>query len=321
MPKSKVFYYVESAPQILSAYRHILQKKINEFDMLVRLNGNIINDEQIQLVLKKLELIKSGNIVAHRLGYKLIYTLIRRSLLGKYSEFCIADIRSPVSLFAIILSLSKKFVLLDDGVASITFYKLRQQKEGILIGGTFKRALARFAQARLKDITLHTMMPLNSIDGITVELNEYKFQPSNARIKVGIDEALAVFIGSKVVEEGVCSKEYFENTIKRFVSANIGRRLVYVAHREESLEKFEIFPQLQIVRLPHPLELEYGVVCDIPSCICSFYSAGLVHFLPYRNKIKIIAYGLPIEQSNKKYHQSIKSSKYLFEEVLGIESE
>lgn len=320
MSKNKVFYYVESAPQILSAYRHIRQKGVSEFDMVVRLNGNHHNDEQIRQVMKDLEVNKSGDVVSHHLGLRMLFALLRRAVFGKYAEFCVADIRSPVGLCAIIISACNHFVLLDDGVASITFYQRWIKGEAIVNGGLVKRVIVRIAQMRLREITLHTMLPLASVDGLKVELNEYKFQPIDAQKKIGIDANLAVFIGSKVVEAGVCSQKYFDCVMKRFVSEFKEKKLRYVAHREEKLDKFDLFPEIEVVRLSHPLELEYGVRCDMPSVICGFYSAGLIHFLQYQDRVKIFTYGLPLELTNQGFHQSIQSSKYLFSELLGIEA-
>lgn len=319
MSRGRAFYYVESAPQIISAYRHYRQTEASGFDMIIRLNGNLHNDDQIHQVLNELDISKLGDVICTSIGFGLIVALIRKALLRNYETFCVADIRSLIGLVAIIISRCKHIVLLDDGIASITYYQRRIEGREIVSGGLIKRAVARCAAKRLKSITLHTMLPLSPADCMTIEVNVYKFQSVNDR-KIGVDHEFVLFIGSKVVEAGVCSSEFFDCVMRRFSNEHRGRRKVYVAHRDENLEKMAKFPEIEAIRLLRPIELEYGVRSDMPGVICGFYSAGLVNFLPYRNQVKIATYGLPIETTNQRFHESISASRYLFEYILCIDS-
>lgn len=320
MSKNKAFYYVESAPQILSAYKHIKHKCINHFDMIVRLNGNLHNDNQIRQVLQDLNLCKHGNVVAKPLGLLFAYSLLRIILFNRYANFCIADIRSKVGLIGIIFSRCNQLILLDDGTASFDYYQLRIEGAKGANPTIISRLLTYLASNKLNQIGLHTMLPLRSINGMKVELSEFDFASILGARDVEIDKKLAIFIGSKVVECGICSIDNFIKTINKFANEHSNYNLQYIAHRDEDTEKLNLFPQIKIVRLFRPLELEFGILRPIPAVICSFYSAGIIHFLPYRKYVKIFSYELPLDINNIKFHQSIGSSRKLFNDILLIDS-
>ena len=133
MNKGKAFYYVESAPQILSAYKQLKQNGIVQFDMLVRLNGSHYNDSQIKQVLQDLGICKQGAVVSELLGLRFIVAFLRLVILNRYTDFCIADIRSPIGLSAVILARCERIVLLDDGTASFTYYQRRAEGAEVVV--------------------------------------------------------------------------------------------------------------------------------------------------------------------------------------------
>ena len=320
MKEKRALYYIESAPQLLSAYRHIQQNCISKFDMIVRLNGSSHNDRQIDQVIVDLGIRQLGHLIVHRLGFCLICSLMVRAILGKYDEHCIADIRSLVGLTSIALSRCKRLVLLDDGTASFDFYQDRMAGLDGLGRRSCDRFIGRVGASTLNRIILHTILPLRSVKESVVERNHYQFQSNDTQRNFGIDLELAIFIGSKVVEAGVCSEVYFSGVIRKFIEKFRNMRLVYIAHREEDLKKFVDFPEISVIRLDRPLELEYGIRRDMPGVVCGFYSAGLIHFLPHSDHLQIFSYGLPIEFGNCNFHRSIESSRFLFENILGIHS-
>ena len=318
MNHSRTFYYVESAPQILSAYKQIRQSGAEQFDMLVRLNGRQYNDGQIQQILKDLSILKLGNVSTQLIGFRFLVDLLRFIILRRYTDFCIADIRSPIALGAIVLARCKRIILLDDGTASFTYYQRKLEGAEMVGQGFVKGILVKLAAKRLKKITLHTMLPLKPMAGMLVEHNSYRILPTDNPEKIEIDERLAVFIGSKVIEVGICNCTHFDAAMKKFTFEFKGFRLIYVPHREEGLEKLRNFPEVEILRLSRPLELEFGFDRPFPSVVCTFYSAGIIHFCTFKDKILLQAYDIPLEPYNCNYHHSIANSKLLFTEVLGI---
>lgn len=314
------FYYVESAPQVISAFRHYLQMKPLRFAMIVRLNGRKHNDEQIDNVIRELGIAKLGKLICCRAGSKLYANLVKEVFFQKHDKVCVGDIRSLLSLTAIGLANRKsEFVLLDDGVASISYY--RRRAEGLRsMGRPIVKALERVLSFKLNAITLHTLLPLNSMAGMTIEINNIDLQSLFGSARSRPDPETAIFIGSKVVESGLCSIEYFNSVLDKFMAEFRGRNLFYVLHRDEDVEKLAAFAGITPLRLDLPLELEFGLKRSIPGAVCGFYSAGLVNFLPYRDQVKLIAYGLPLDESNSTFHQSIRAGRYLFDQVLRIHS-
>ena len=321
MAERSAFYYLESAPQVMSAYRHIRQYGVSGFDMLVRLNGSLHNDGQIARVMEELPVRQYGAVTCLPVGWKFFLLLVQRLLFRRYREFCIADIRSTTGLVAATFSRSGRILLLDDGVASIDYYQRRLLGLQPFAGGFFKRLISPLARFRTRHITLYTLMPLESQGGMSVQRSTFPVGGLGDVANAAIDDGVAVFIGSKVVESGVCSEDYFCRTLRGFVARFEGRQLVYVLHREEDAGKLAQFPALTPVRLDLPLELEFGVRQALPGVVASFYSAGLLGFLPYRGRMQLLAYGLPLEAGNARYHQSIEAGRYLFQDLLGLQAD
>ena len=95
---------------------------------------------------------------------------------------------------------------------------------------------------------------------------------------------------------------------------------MYLAHREEDTSKLRVYPQLKVERFELPLELEYGTRRPLPKVVASFFSSGMLHFLPFKDRVQLVAYGLPTDETNARFHHSITASRYLFWDLLGISS-
>jgi hypothetical protein len=319
MSIGKNFYYAESAPQLLSVYRHIIQNNVSKFDILVRLNGSYQNDIQIHQVLSEINIFKQGNVVSQLFGFQFFVNLFLFVIFSRYSNVCVADIRSKIGLIAIVSARCEQIVLLDDGTATFDYYQ--QRVEGVEAQGLgfIKWLLRKLSEKKLKNIRLHSMLPLMSVGDMTVELSELDFSSLFEERNVEIDKNLAIFIGSKVVETGACTNDFFAEIIEKFVDKYSDYKLQYIAHREENTDKLNSFAQIEVLRLPRPLELEFGFYRNIPSVICTLHSAGIVHFLPYRKDVKLVAYQMPLDSKNIKFHSSIILCNYLFKDVLNID--
>lgn len=317
MNKKRAFYYVESAPQILSAYRHMMQYRISQYEMFVRLNGSFYNDLQIHNTLQDLGIGINCNVFISRVRILLVLNFIKISLFRKYYYFCIADVRSKLSLIGVVLCRYAKIILLDDGTASFDFYRMKSEGVKPKIENIFSKFFRILTSYKLKNITMYTLLPLETVNGIIVESCKYELDGINKGL-VEINPKSVVFIGSKVVEAGVTSIEHFVTVMSRFCIEFSDCKLQYIAHREEDLGKLRLFPQIEIVRLLQPLEMEFGRNRPFPAVVCTFFSAGIIHFLPMSDRITLISYDIKTNYTNIKFHDSILRSRDLFTNLLKI---
>lgn len=221
--------YVDSPFQLLQCYE-LSKLGYNFSKIYVRLNGKESNDNQLinlinLLDIKKTKIIKVVNLHQKLLHYSLFIFV---SLFN--GTAVVGDANSV--LFKILKRVfnREKFILLDDGVATINNTSINE---------CFKR------------FTIFPEYVKNKI------CNDFK----NAKILVSNEKALSkkhVIVGAKFVDEGICDRETYITALRAIIKNINANEYVYIPHRGESeieLEAIKNALPVSILKLNLPIEL------------------------------------------------------------------
>lgn len=224
-----VLIYVDSPFQLLQVFELRTQIPVSS-SIFVRLNGKAENDKQLLFTLDLLNINARRVVISS--GYQkaifyftfLIYALFHKKVvIGDANSFLFRLVKNFYS--------KKKFILLDDGVATLN---------NVVENSTYQR-FTIFPQHVANSIA-------NNYSGLTTLLSSVKSKPTD------------LIIGGKLVDEGICS---FEDYIKALDCMILKLRdgfrpLIYVAHRGESDAIVGYVRQkygIRVVRTKYPVEL------------------------------------------------------------------
>lgn len=268
-------FIVESPLQALVAVELSLQFKGQRNGIIYRLSGKgrERNDEQICRVVdfgewsfsEPLKFVESGGVkglldirrVISQLGAR-FRTSVRNLFFGEF--------RSQWMHFARLAIAPDKFVLMDDGAATLTV-KSRYIDEGVF----YPRQLwasKNPIKKMLKDTIYWGMFeasqaqrPVSFASAFLKDESEFRVDFSSLRQKrenlPGSEPQVlpkAYYFGSKYSEAGILSRDYELNFISRVLRyyESKGLSLVYCAHRDESEEKLELIRGLGTIEVVCP---------------------------------------------------------------------
>lgn len=299
----KNIYFLESAPQLLSAYQASSYYP-GENIFLIRLNGDIVNDNQIKETICTLNLAQSGSVfVGKANSLSMLWRVLVLSIHSIFINlrFLAGDCRGGYTNLYMRLMVLKETVLLDDGIASINYYW--DQLE-----------CPMKPKNEIRYDALYTALPLSSNNIVNHQFESLEERLTN----VEIDESLAYFIGSKVVEVGLLSEGDFIKSLDNFVLRNKGKKLVYIAHRAESLEKvrsnYSNFLEVKVLDLP--VELEFLKQNVIPGVIEGFYTGAFLFLYHINKNIDLRNHPIARNDYNYLYHEEILRCDRLFDKLI-----
>lgn len=221
--------YVDSPFQLLQCYE--LGKLGKNFSKVyVRLNGKESNDKQLinlinLLNIQNTKLIKIVNV------YQKLYCYGLFVVVSLYKDTVVVGDANSV-LFKILKRIfsSEKFLLLDDGVATLN---------NTLINKYFKR------------FTIFPEYVKNKIS------NDFK----NTKLLINEEKVLNkkhVIVGAKFVDEGICDRETYITALNAIIKHIDADEYIYIPHRGESeieLEAIKNILPISVLKLNLPIEL------------------------------------------------------------------
>ncbi|WP_350655084.1 hypothetical protein [Pseudoalteromonas sp. D48-MNA-CIBAN-0056] len=221
--------YVDSPFQLLQCYE-LSKLGYNFSKVYVRLNGKESNDNQLINLINLLDIQNTKTIKIVSLHQKLFYygLFIFVSLFN--GTAVVGDANS--ALFKILKRVfsREKFILLDDGVATIN---------NTLINKCFKR------------FTIFPEYVNNKI------CNDFR----NIKLLVNEEKVLSkkhVIVGAKFVDEGICDRETYLAALSTIIKHVNADEYVYIPHRGESkieLDAIKNVLPIRILKLNLPIEL------------------------------------------------------------------
>ncbi|ALQ09302.1 hypothetical protein D172_015295 [Pseudoalteromonas sp. Bsw20308] len=221
--------YVDSPFQLLQSYE--LSKLGHNFSKIyVRLNGKESNDNQLINLINLLDIQNTKLITIVNLYQKLYYYGLFIIVSLFKGTTVVGDANSV--LFKILKRIfsRKKFILLDDGVATIN---------NTFINKCFKR------------FTIFPEYVKNKI------CNDFK----NTRLLVSEEKVLSkkhVIVGAKFVDEGICDRETYITALSAIIKYIDADEYVYIPHRGESKIEIEAIKNtlpISVLKLNLPIEL------------------------------------------------------------------
>jgi len=221
--------YVDSPFQLLQIYE--LSKLGHNFSKIyVRINGKESNDNQLMNLINLLDIQNTKLITVVNLYQKLYYYGLFIIVSLFKDTVVIGDANSV--LFKIVKRVfsKNKFILLDDGVATIN---------NTSINDCFKR---------------FTIFPEYVKEKIS---NDFK----NTKYLVSEEEVLNkkhVIVGAKFVDEGICDRETYITALSVIIEHVGAGEYVYIPHRGESTVELEAIKNalsVNVLKLSLPIEL------------------------------------------------------------------
>ncbi len=276
---------------------------------VVRKNGSKINDHQID---RTIDLLGLNDRVLYcgvfsLLRFFLLYIWCLKKTLGRGGCVYVGDARGGYSILFAIGFWWKRQVLIDDGIATLSYIyrRLNKNSVGMVKMGSLKPVMTNVFRCISPSYDLFTAIPLEPREFPNCRVHCYEKTESLFKASV-VDESMAVFVGSKVVEAGLLSMTAFEDSVNKFLNENSGRSCVYAAHRAEMLDKLEPFKgKMSVEVFSLPIELHYLNLGRIPKFIGGFYSGALVFFKKATFSVMVRNYSIAKTKNNSAFHDEI----------------
>lgn len=242
---------------------------------------------------------------------------IRASLTSGPHCFLVGEYRSAFS-WAVIHSLSDlsdRIIVVDDGTAMLRIdrrssvfrsSKVRKQKlkelvfRTIGIPGTVPRS----------GLTFFTNFPISQTvaQHDVIIRNDYRFLAASQR-QLPPDEEFVYVIGNPLLEVGVVDSGDLELALRLidYASTLAGRKVIYLAHRRERLEKLNYLNRAATVVIPSvPFELYAATVGKRPSVLVGYQSSLFTTAAQiFGDAIEIISVQLPRDQIGENWRRFI----------------
>ncbi|TMO76920.1 hypothetical protein CWC16_17570 [Pseudoalteromonas sp. S3776] len=221
--------YVDSPFQLLQCYE-LSKLEYNFSKIYVRLNGKESNDNQLINLINLLNIQNAKLITVVSLQQKLFhYSLFIFFSLFKDTAV-VGDANS--ALFKILKRVfnREKFILLDDGVATINNTSINE---------CFKR---------------FTIFPEYVKNKICNDFRSTKLLVSKQKVL----NKKHVIVGAKFVDEGICDRETYITALSAIINHLNANEYVYIPHRGESeieLEAIKNALPVSVLKLNLPIEL------------------------------------------------------------------
>ncbi|MEM5547770.1 hypothetical protein [Pseudoalteromonas fuliginea] len=194
------------------------------------MNGKVSNDEQLINLISWLDIKDIKKVKIEKIYHK-IYYYFMFFLLGLFNKFIIVgDANSVLFKFLKLFYKKEKFILLDDGVATIGNKS---------INDNFKR------------FTIFPEHVKNHVE------NEFVNVKKLIDKSVGLEKK-HIIVGAKFVDSGICDRGTYIAAIKEVIKHVKVDACLYIPHRGESNSELQAIKQtlsLNIIRLNLPIEL------------------------------------------------------------------
>lgn len=277
---NKTLYLVESPFQLLSALEAIEYYKTNDYKLIIRLS-NKENENQLLRIVNDLDLDK-GRITFISV-YK--YGLLLKKIIevkfmiwlyfnkNKYTVYFLGDYHSGyLTLLRRLCLKNKTIIYLDDGASTI-------------------RANNSFTKEKFFD--WFTIYDLKSLPEQSIIQHNFSYLRKRVADNVVAKNDQVIILGDKFYEEGMLSRENSNRILEQLISALIGEKVIYLAHRGASKEKLDYIRNkynIDVVKHDFPIEL-YGLYMgELPKRVVSFFSTALFSLQKIYPEIEVKLY-------------------------------
>jgi len=126
-------------------------------------------------------------------------------------------------------------------------------------------------------------------------LNEYSFLKTKIN-EVSINKNEIYILGTSDSHYGFIKKKYYENLINNICSQNYNKKIIFIPHRNESLESITRLniANLEYKKIDYPIEYYLTKIKTFPYIFFGFYSMALIN-------LKILLHKKPIKIYNISY--------------------
>lgn len=299
----KAVVYAESPYQLLNALEYISVLDMSSGKFLLRDNGNQIQKDQFNEVVKVVDGKKVKHITLPQSGgLKLLYLVKTNLTLLLYAvtfrNVILGDGKSIVSktLLPILNLLGIKITLVDDGLYLLDF-----------IGSIEER-----------DYTIFTNLPIEKYIKDPSNCNLKVIKKKNVKAEVISGNNLNI-IGMKLSEFGLMSESIYIRTLLDFVAKYPNYQVNYYPHRGESNSKLKILSDNGFIMQDNNLPMEeYFIANGAPGGVyVTFYSTALFNLSMMLDECDFYALELDVSFWPEQYRSEIAACYDLFR-VAGI---
>lgn len=216
-------------------------------------------------------------------------------------------------------SLNPKMVYcLDEGPKSLWTNKLRKityestgfQKTLLELKRKVMSVVFGYHVHPIKQATFFSCYDLKVAEGENVLRHAFEYLRKSA-MRLPRDEYVIYFIGSSLSEVGVVSEDYYVNSLKVIARKFAPKKVIYIAHRADSIEKLERIRNdlgIEVKLYNIPFELQLAMFGPIPACIASFYSSVLINCTEmFQSTLKVTSYRIPARELSSQHRAEIES--------------
>ena len=281
--------FVESPLQLLNAYEAIYQFNLVNYEVIIRLSNEEINDKQIRYLVDFLNienvefvtinsrqktLVDYMNLLIYKYKYK-FSKKIEKIFIGNFDS----------RFFKLVMQQFKRnqIILLDDGSKTLDIQK-------------------QFSENYFYN--LFTIYDITSIENQLIIKNEYtKLRTKLKKLNICKDKIL--FLGAKLSEIGIIDEHKYIKLLQKISDKHKEKKIIYVIHRGESknkLQKIGDIKNITIKSYDFPIELLGLFEKSIPYKVVSFYSTAILT-MKYLYRIEAECYSF--DYSPSQYKESI----------------
>ena len=278
--RCKNILIVESPLQLINAIEAISFFKILDYKIYIRYSNVVSNDKQINKLLTILSVdnVKIKTFVISGGRKKLVdivkiifyWFLLGLKLKGVQKLF-VGNYDSPFLKGITRLTKRNNIILLDDGAKTIELQN-------------------NFSDHYSLD--LFTMYDINNYSGQNIFINSFDYLRNKFDFVNTINQNSILFIGSKLVESGIVTEEYYLSLIDKISLSYSNFNIIYIPHRGENSPKLEQISKIEnisLTSLDYPVEF-YGIYeKKLPNKIISFYSTALLSMKKLYPNLEIIS--------------------------------
>ena len=167
---------------------------------------------------------------------------------------------------------SRKTIFLDEGI-NFLFQKNSDLKDKYIFFSIFRNR------------NLQVSCILNEYSFLKTKINDYSINKNEIYI-----------LGTSDSNYGFIKKKYYENLIHNICSQNCNKKIIFIAHRNESLESITRLniANLECKNIEYPIEYYLTKIKILPYMFFGFYTMALVN-------LKILLHEKPIKIYNISY--------------------
>ena len=286
-------FYVESPGQLINAMEAIYKFQ-RKWKLLIRYNGDAINDQQIEKVLnfymsKNEPVFTEGNVVKIYSFIQFITTFLSVLLFnGKTTKYVGCHKSKFLKPFHL---LRTPMILMDDGVATLAYLN-RLKNE--------KRSFIQRVFSTLNPMDLFTALDLSSFDVAAVAVEKHNFSFLKSLITDNDDSSKVYFFGAKYIEASILSEKSYENLLTQVIKAYKGRDVYYLPHRGEDRARLTRYKAIgfKIYEPSFPSELELVLSENKPAVVAGFFTASLFTTSVISPSTEVTSFKIPNELIN-----------------------